>query len=481
MSGQDGVCSGALATKRKRTDVRSLAASLEGIPDDLFDEVLTFLSATQIRDLATVSSTLRTKVAHSVCVWLPEGALFDELWDLDDCSLLRERNVFLVNAAKFLEGHLEFNVAPQDTISPAIAIQSLSALSMVTMIDFRDWLAQPSVSLEPLTKLRRLASLSLAGWSALAHDDFLPVTNITTLTALNLHRCASFSKKTIAVIVAKLVNLTDLDLSFGIKLADDVVKQIAKLKLLVSLNLSGHDPYTSSLRENSLHHLAPLVQLRVLRLNFCCAVKDLGITHVVTHRQIQDLDLCRTSIFDPSVALIAAEMPNLTSLNLKDCFNLTPAAIGHLTKLPNLTTLGVCTSDEIFAELVRLRSVSTLLLSRNGSAAAASFGSLEALPLTSLDVSECTWFNDDMADSIPRAERLTHLNVQKCAALSNIGLRKLTRCTSLRTVNLKWCEWVNDESITILSTWRSIRKVSISRTSALLDGSSWKTYGFLSL
>ena len=130
------------------------------------------------------------------------------------------------------------------------------------------------------------------------------------------------------------------------------------------------DP-SNSVRTEILRHNNTLVQkvLQEAQGNFD-AITDAGLKKVLTSPSVANtittLDLSGMDITDKQLETIVKTFPNLTSLNLAECEDITDAGLAHLAQLHALTSLDLAYCSNItdagLAHLAQLHALTSLNL-----------------------------------------------------------------------------------------------------------------------
>eukprot|EP00242_Pyramimonas_sp_CCMP2087_P014610 CAMPEP_0198200836 /NCGR_PEP_ID=MMETSP1445-20131203/3757_1 /TAXON_ID=36898 /ORGANISM="Pyramimonas sp., Strain CCMP2087" /LENGTH=279 /DNA_ID=CAMNT_0043870997 /DNA_START=462 /DNA_END=1301 /DNA_ORIENTATION=- len=189
----------------------------------------------------------------------------------------------------------------------------------------------------------------------------------------------------------KFGGVRTLHLKASLDVNDDVLRALALLTGLTSLNLSGCVQVTD---KGLRAALAPLARLTNLNLAYCSGLTDKG------------------------VRALLPPLTTLTSLNLADCRGVTNEGLKALAPLTALTSLNLAScnrlTDEGVRALTQLRS------------------------LTSLNLTHCHWLSDEGVRALASHTAITSLYLSGCSRVTKEGLRALTGTV---TVRKEWSGW----------------------------------------
>ena len=146
--------------------------------------------------------------------------------------------------------------------------------------------------------------------------------------------------------VAKLPNLTSLDLMYCKQITDAGLKELVKLKELATLILTG-----TKITDTGLKEVIQLKQLEVLYLR-SAQISDAGLKELAKLSNLRMLDLGTSQITDAGLKEVA-KLQQLKELRL-DGTEATDAGLSKLVKLQLLTTLNLLdtkVTKECVAEL----------------------------------------------------------------------------------------------------------------------------------
>lgn len=189
------------------------------------------------------------------------------------------------------------------------------------------------------TKLKSLNfSSSLIDGDALTELSEIDDLNLETII---LRSCEQLTNAGIINLVRKKISLIELDLSFSVRLTDDVVNEICNcLPNLRILRLKR----CRALTDQGIKTICNLIELEILDISECVNVTGDGIIKGVATKlnpKMKEIHFSALNICEKAVIKIAESFPNLLILDLSYCFNgVTELAIQmiskHLTKLREL-------------------------------------------------------------------------------------------------------------------------------------------------
>ena len=143
------------------------------------------------------------------------------------------------------------------------------------------------IMMKPTKKVR------LEGPPGIVDDPNNTTNRLTKLTSLRMKSCRRVSDRSIALLLAELHSLRELNLSYMQQITDGAIMSLINVKQLRSLDLKS-----CGVTDASLHHLvAAAASIKILHLDHC--------------RQLTD-----------SAMVSVGKLSNLTSLSLWGCHNL---------------------------------------------------------------------------------------------------------------------------------------------------------------
>ena len=202
-----------------------------------------------------------------------------------------------------------------------------------------------------------------------------------------------------------------------------------------------------SLRKSLSYVIQNLPDLESLNLKGCYNVTDIGISHALVkdlpNLTVLNLSLCK-QLTDTSIGKIARFLSNLEVLDLAGCCNITN------------TGLLLCAWG--FPRLRYLNLRSCRHISDTGIAHLAGLNSSQSTPacgnknLTHLCLQDCQKITDNALRNISKGLlNLECLNLSFCCGITDSGLSHLSTLRSLRELNLRSCEGIGDDGIAHLA------------------------------
>lgn len=173
-----------------------------------------------------------------------------------------------------------------------------------------------------------LTTLSLTGCRLMISPDLmeLPWHRCSRVTSLGLGKLSLLTDAHLEAIVEHMPNLTSLDLSWSANITDHGVVFVtencpALRRLVLELLSKVTNLSLSALADNSPH----LVELNV---NWCYKLKTEGFVNFAAHcTRLERLDFTRCEVLDDTVLALAEHCPDLTHLNLYECYKLTDRSV----------------------------------------------------------------------------------------------------------------------------------------------------------
>lgn len=185
-----------------------------------------------------------------------------------------------------------------------------------------------------------------------------------------------------------------------------------------------------------------------------------------------------------SLKYVIQNLPDLESLNLKGCYNVTDigisSAIGKDYKLPNLTVLNLSLCKQLTDTSIDkiARFLSNLeVLDLAGCCNITNTGlnyCAEGLPrLRYLNLRSCRHISDsgiahvaglisNQSANVPGNKNLTYLCLQDCQKITDNALRNISKgLLNLECLNLSFCCGIADSGLSHLSTLRSLRELNL--------------------
>ena len=189
------------------------------------------------------------------------------------------------------------------------------------------------------------------------------------------------------------------------------------------------------------------------------------------------------------------DVPSLTSLNLSNCKDISNSSLGTIAKrCKNLETIDLsgCTkiTNEGLADLASLGKLKHLNLRSCrqisdpgighlcGAPAQSEGSSVQILPpaassLESLSLQDCQKLSDESLRYISQGlQNLKRINLSFCVSITDTGLKSLAKVASLEDINLRSCDNVSDIGIGFLAEeHQRLAKLDVSFCSNVTDAS----------
>ncbi len=237
-------------------------------------------------------------------------------------------------------------------------------------------------------------------------------------------------------------------------------------------SVPSHPPITALLFEANLHRLSSFNQ--VLNAQIGGLIQNLTLIKpsqsnlqlVLKHcRNCESLDLINSNITDTGLKKLSQNLTHLTSLNLKNCQQITDQGLTHLKNLTSLQSLNLSgckkITDQGFAHLKNLNSLQSLdlrhtKLTDQGLAHLKNLNSLQSLDLCSCDIT------DQGLAHLKDLTSLQSLNLSFCD-ITDQGLAHLKDLTSLQSLNLSFCN-ITNQGLAHLKNLNSLQSLDLRQT-----------------
>ncbi|GJQ09752.1 hypothetical protein GpartN1_g1543.t1 [Galdieria partita] len=295
--------------------------------------------------------------------------------DLSGCSQISNLGVEALSYFKNLESLVLDNCSSLGNISLSY-IRTIPCLKNLS-IACCDKIS--GSGLEQIFCSKHLEFLNLSGCSRITSDALSHICSLTNLKQLKLRHCSRIDNRALEHI-GHLTNLETLELYECVKIDDEGLKYLQKCTQIRYLCLSGtciSADGIASLAEMYMPHLESLHLTRCSNLvgsQFSFLLRRLS-------KNMKRLQLRYLHCVDEEVLrAISESFPQLESLNLTDCRQVTDKAISFLDNLSSLSVLklaGTSVSDE---GILRI----TQVLNR----------------ISELDISSCSLFSDKATSHI---------------------------------------------------------------------------------
>jgi ABC-type transporter Mla MlaB component len=200
--------------------------------------------------------------------------------------------------------------------------------------------------------------------------------------------------------------------------------------------------------------LAGFLEVSTLRVVKTRALNSAGLTQLLAGlpdngRHIIHLDLSDwRQLNDAGMAYLRHRLPNIQTLNLSACSNI---------------------SDQGLANIAAMRSLKSLDLSNCDRLTGAGLACLQALTgMTSLNLAHCEGVDDAGLAHLSHLPDLQSLDIRNCQQISGIGLAHLPpKC--LKSLVLSGCNRLTDADLKVLTRMPSLDSLTLSLTDNLRE------------
>jgi hypothetical protein len=232
---------------------------------------------------------------------------------------------------------------------------------------------------------------------------------------------ATLNAQKLEKIVAVFSNVFMLTLR-DCNLRDSALQHIAKLKDLVSLDLS-----VNRLTDKGLAYLAPLKNLIELNLSSCPFFEGAGFTTFESLDTLTELTLSGcSSLLDEGLNAIGVKFSALTTLKLEGCREISDAGLKGISKLTSLKKLALDNCDITDQAAIHI----------------------VALPsLKELSLTNCQEISDKCLEILGKHTKLTKFDLSCCDGITEKGIKKLVNTTLQRKIDVDACMNVQEEPI----------------------------------
>ncbi len=296
--------------------------------------------------------------------------------------------------------------------------------------------------------------------SFIAFLDARDLNNVAQLS-YNDHgyiKAASLVPKTINELQAFLAqadncNVRPINLNFsylGRHLKNDILLQAIEKCDPVFLNLKG----CSEITDSAIAGITAMAHNIVsLNLSQCTSITEMGMEIIATKmHNLSSLNLNGCLVNDASISSIAIMMPNLTSLSIAFCKNITDAGIGNIARLPDMTRLDLNSSRKIID-----------LFSKPGA----------NLTLSRLDLAFCRITDSSLIKLAHSLPQLKELILFGCNQITDQGLAEVATMPNLISLDVTGCNQITPaalETITcIISSRISAMQQELDNTDGKYD------------
>jgi hypothetical protein len=252
------------------------------------------------------------------------------------------------------------------------ALHHISALTLLTSLDFRTYNAEEEVSrhqnsiindddthhgnhalelrktcLARLAALTHLERLHLGGWPVSVATS-RALSRLPSLCSLEFSACWDLGDSVVFEL-AKLSKLQHLALRRCVAVSDIGLAALAKGPLAQSLTALELNGCHRNVTDQGLIAIQGLTKLHLLDISGCELVSDLGIAGgLVKMKFLDHLGLSNTRVTDYGCSLLATAVPFLRLVHIEHCSKITDTgadALARLTRLHDVRAFGSSMSD----------------------------------------------------------------------------------------------------------------------------------------
>jgi hypothetical protein len=180
------------------------------------------------------------------------------------------------------------------------------------------------------------------------------------------------------------------------------------------------------------------------------------------------------NLTDVGVRRLAAQCPQLQSVNLQQCDKVTDAGAQSLAQCPQLQSVNLQGCDKLtdagvqgLAQCPQLQSVN---LRRCGKVTDAGVESLAQCPqLQSVNLSYCDKVTDAGVQRLAQCPLLQSVELTQCEEVTDAGVESLAQCPQLQSVNLAGCAKVTDAGVQGLAQCPQLQSVNLGGCGKVTD------------
>jgi Leucine-rich repeat (LRR) protein len=314
--------------------------------------------------------------------------------------------------------------------------------------------------LGPLVQLTQLRDLNLSDCEGLWDHSLSPLSQLVDLQKLGL-RSEQLTQACLCHL-RSLVSLQKLDVDFD--LSDTGLRSIASLAALQKLTVC------KEVTSFGLRSMSRLLGLQSLDLSNCLRLTDEGLSHLTRLKALHTLNLRAVPIADAGMAYVS-RICSLTSLDLTDCHQITAQGLWTLEALEQLQELrmaGCVNVSLVNRGLPRFAKVHTMDLGQVQIKTL--YPSIFSPALKALDLSACKTMIIQNVKWCDREPRLSLLRLARCTSIGLSCLRELVHLPWLRTLDLSDNPQVTDEHVRVVARLR-LTTLDVNNCRALTDES----------
>lgn len=310
-------------------------------------------------------------------------------------------------------------------------------------------------ALHPLIsgRLPSLTYLDLSKSHIRENSLILVLKSLIKLTHLNISGCEQLGESSLKFLGTR--DLRSIDLSNCHQVTDDIVISIAQgCQNLRKLNLQN----CNQISDRSLYEIGRSChQMEEINVSSCDKLSDEGVLQMALgcrFLKIVNIEECKIS--DGAIEAISRYCPDLETLAMAYCTNITDSALKFLAFSTNLKTLDISYTKSITVPVLnRLLSYLTRLenLYMRGCSSISSEG-ISHPSLRTLNLSWCKNLEDSAVLSIASAcPSLEILHLAWCEQISTNAVHTIAKkSTYLRILNIRGCSKVSQIMMNVLST-----------------------------
>lgn len=373
---------------------------------------------------------------------------------LAECSGLNDSSLeYMKSLINLTNLHLLLTFLPGITdsgLKHLAGIPKLTTLSIVGCDTFTGSCFQHFSSLAPL------AHLHVVSCKGFTDDGLTHVSNLTKLVELDLEKSVKLTGFGVEHL-KNLTNLNRLNLSDCRNIAEDALSSLVALSHLQTLGLPRGEKLEKDAVKEYLEKISGTKKERLIeflsRQNI--SIDELP-TSVVTaslselstlmpqRDNIRNLKLSRDSNDD--IFTYLQYFPNLTSLDISECRNITDTGIERLAKIP-LTKLYLKGCEKVTdAGIAYLKDMPLTLLSPCINITDTGLKFLENMPLMELNLNGCHQVTDAGIPFLPKD--LTTVSLQGCYQVTDTGLQHLLEnLPTLTVLNISQCREITGAAL----------------------------------
>mmetsp|Transcript_20650 Transcript_20650/g.36294 ORF Transcript_20650/g.36294 Transcript_20650/m.36294 type:complete len:854 (-) Transcript_20650:1632-4193(-) len=435
---------------KQLSDLSSLeVAQLDGCYSIQGKGLVAFSLSHRLRSLSLANCRRLTdeaiiNISHLTCL---------ETLSLDGCRCLTDRSMEAIGCLTQIK---KLDLSQCDLITDAgleqiARLHKIEELSLGWCRSISDHGIRVLCSQPGRSKNLRVLSLARIG---ITDDGVGDLGKLQALEELDLNGCSSLGSSCLGDVLAKLIKLKILDVSYcpGI-LRSSWQGKVNSLKTL--------ECCYSAVRDSHLSRFTDLPALEEINLD-SCPLTDWSMSHLAdgVMPNLTSLDLADTDISDHGMVHIA-KFKKLKRLSLFYC-NLSNSSLRHLSTLTNLEVLNLDSreiSDGGLFHLLALQNLKSLdifsgRITDSGCSFIAKIKTLENLELCGGGISDvgCT--------ILAGLEKLTSLNLSQNERITNRGAAALATLSNLKTLNLSNTR-VNAEALVYFSDMKSLKSLAL--------------------